>query len=294
MSDHIGEQPRAGPARTGVLQPGRWLPARALAWGVVFAFGIVLASALVEGIAAGLGMRRDRPLILLSTAVAVLAALAVYLLGVRFIERRTPDELALNGFARELAAGLLFGAATFAAVMGVLVATGAYTLTGPTVAPPWRGLAIALSSGVVEELVFRGVLFRLLWCAFGIGWGLAVSAGLFGLAHLANPPHDIMAALAVALEAGLMLAALYVLTGRLWASIGAHIAWNFTQGYVFGARVSGVDLGPSLYRAEPVAGAGTLWTGGPFGPEASWPAVLLGCLSAAAILALAARRARAR
>ncbi len=102
-----------------------------------------------------------------------------------------------------------------------------------------------------------------------------------------------MAALAVALEAGLMLAALYVLTGRLWASIGAHIAWNFTQGYVFGARVSGVDLGPSLYRAEPVAGAGTFWTGGPFGPEASWPAVLLGMpVAAAAILALAARRAR--
>ncbi len=53
MSDHIGEEPRAGPARAGVLQPGRWLPARALAWGVVFALGIVLASALAEGIAAG-------------------------------------------------------------------------------------------------------------------------------------------------------------------------------------------------------------------------------------------------
>ena len=91
-----------------------------------------------------------------------------------------------------------------------------------------------------------------------------------------------------------MLAALYVLTARLWASIGAHIAWNFTQGYVFGANVSGIPLGPSLYRAEPVAGAGPLWTGGAFGPEASWPAMLLGSLAAAAILAWAARRARAR
>ena len=293
MPDPSSHAPSFGLTRTGILRAGRWLPARALAWGIVFALALLLAASLPLASGDGLGIGRDGPL-LLPTVLSVLVALTLYVIGVRVVERRAPEELALGGWVRELLAGLVFGAALFAAVMGVLIALGAYRLTGPTAAPPWRVLAIALSSGVLEELVFRGVVFRLLWCVLGLWWALAVSALLFGLAHLANPPHDLVAALAVAIEAGLMLAALYVLTGRLWASIGAHIAWNFTQGYVFGANVSGIAIGPSLYRAEPVAGAGQLWTGGAFGPEASWPAMLLGALAAAAILAWAAHRARAR
>ena len=38
-----------------------------------------------------------------------------------------------------------------------------------------------------------------------------------------------------------MFCALYALTGRLWVPIGLHFAWNFAQGYLFGAAVSGDD-----------------------------------------------------
>ena len=50
--------------------------------------------------------------------------------------------------------------------------------------------------------------------------------------------------LAIALEAGVMLAAAYLLTGRLWLSMGIHFAWNFTQGGIFGAAVSGRSATP--------------------------------------------------
>ena len=72
-----------------------------------------------------------------------------------------------------------------------------------------------------------------------------------------------------------MLGAFYALTGRLWVSIGVHVSWNFTQGYLFGAAVSGGDLGVSL--ATSIADPGQpLWlTGGAFGPEASLPALLV-------------------
>ena len=48
-----------------------------------------------------------------------------------------------------------------------------------------------------------------------------------------KPSADLMAVLP--------MAALYLLTSRLWASIGYHIAWNFTEAYVFGAQLSGTD-----------------------------------------------------
>jgi membrane protease YdiL (CAAX protease family) len=48
-------------------------------------------------------------------------------------------------------------------------------------------------------------------------------------------------------EAGLMLASFYLLTGRLWMSIGVHAAWNFTQGWLWGARVSGIRSHGELY-----------------------------------------------
>ena len=46
-----------------------------------------------------------------------------------------------------------------------------------------------------------------------------------------------------------MLAALYMLTRKLWASIGLHAAWNFTQGGIYGVRVSGFYVGGLLRPA---------------------------------------------
>ena len=52
-----------------------------------------------------------------------------------------------------------------------------------------------------------------------------------------------MLAGATVVMAGLMFCSLYALTGRLWVPIGLHLAWNFAQGYLFGANVSGNNLG---------------------------------------------------
>jgi membrane protease YdiL (CAAX protease family) len=223
------------------------------------------------------------------TALGVLAALALYVLGVRLVERRSPDELAVTQLAPELAVGLTSGAALFAGIMGLLLAMDAYAMTGPTVAVPWGPLADSLE-GAVEELIFRGAIFRLLWTAFGTLWALLLSSVLFGTMHLSAPGADLMAVLGVAFGGGIPLAALYVLSGRLWASIGYHIGWNFTESYVFGAEVSGSELGQSLFPVRPVAGVSTLLSGGSFGPEASIATLVVGLLGGAALLALASRR----
>jgi membrane protease YdiL (CAAX protease family) len=220
--------------------------------------------------------------------LGVLAALALYAISVRLIEQRRADELGVARLVPELTVGGVLGTALFATVMAVLLATGAYALSGPAAAAPWLPLADS-AEGVVEELIFRGSIFRLFSRVFGMWGALGVSSGLFGALHVSKPGADLMAVLGIILAGGIPLAALYVLTRRLWASIGYHIGWNFTEAYVFGAQVSGSGVGVSLYQVQPVPGIDTLWSGGAFGPEASVVTVVLGFLLGAALLAAVKR-----
>jgi uncharacterized protein len=268
----------------GLLRPGRWLWARALGWSIVLGIALWSTYKSVASVGIGLGLGGTG----LPTMLGVLAALALYLLSVRLIEQRTADELGVARLAPELAVGSALGAALFAAVMAVLLATGTYTLTGLTAAAPWLPLADS-AEGVAEELIFRGAIFRLLSSVFGVWWALGLSSGLFGAVHVSKPGADLMAVLGIILAGGIPLAALYVLTRRLWASIGYHIGWNFTEAYVFGAHVSGTGFGTSLYQVRPVPGVDPIWSGGAFGPEASVVTVVLGFLLGAALLAIMKR-----
>jgi membrane protease YdiL (CAAX protease family) len=179
-------------------------------------------------------------------------------------------------------------AVLFTAVIAVLLATGTYALTGPTTAAPLLPLADS-AEGAVEELIFRGSIFRLFSRVFGMWGALGVSSGLFGALHVSKPGADLMGVLGIITAGGIPLAALYVLTRRLWASTGYHVGWNFTEAYVFGAQVSGSGVGVSLYQVQPVPGVDTLWSGGAFGPEASVVTVVLGFLLTVALLAVVKR-----
>ena len=120
----------------------------------------------------------------------------------------------------------------------------------------------------------RALLLRLLWRAFGPIPAFAVAALVFGALHLANPGATPLAGATVT-AAGLMFCALYALTGRLWVPIGVHLAWNFAQGYLFGAAVSGNGLVGSIASAPPARKRPAWLTGGTFGPEGSVFALLL-------------------
>jgi hypothetical protein len=105
----------------GLLQPGRFFWARALPWGFALGIALWIAYKLVKDLGIGLGLAGTG----LPTLLGALAALALYALSVRLIERRRPDELAVARLAPELATGIALGAALFLAIMGVLVAMGA-------------------------------------------------------------------------------------------------------------------------------------------------------------------------
>ncbi len=233
------------------------------------------------------GASHRAAVMLLGTLFTIAVVHIVYLLYVRHVEHRAATELAAAHAARELAAGIFAGAGIFSLVMLVLVSGGWYRATGTN---PWSGalapLLAAAGAAYVEELVMRGILFRNLEALLGSWLALAGTALLFGLAHLANPNATVATAVALALEAGVLLGAAYMLTRRLWLAIGLHFAWNFVQGGVFGVAVSGI-ASEGILRAE-LRGPAAL-TGGEFGVEASVPAVII-CLAAAAALLTIARR----
>lgn len=213
-------------------------------------------------------------------AVVAMAGLAlwVYATLVQRTEQRIATEVAVPGLGRELAAGLALGALLYSLAIAVLWLLGCYRITGLDLRHNLLpALGMALASGVMEELVFRGALFRIVEQWLGSWVALAVSSLFFGLIHLLNPGSTLLAALFISAEAGVLLAAAFMLTRRLWLCIGIHIGWNFTQGGVFSGAVSGNAVTPGLVKAT-VDGP-PLLTGGAFGTEASVVAFAV-CLAA--------------
>lgn len=206
----------------------------------------------------------------------VMAALGLgaYRLAVRRIEGREPRELSGEGAVRDFGGGTVVGVGMFTATIATITLLGGYRATG------WGsfeaflavcGLMCAVA--VAEELLFRGVLFRILERSVGTWWALALSSVLFGGLHLVNPNASLWGALAISLQGGLLLGAAYVATRSLWLPIGLHLGWNLAQAGIFGTAVSGSeDAFVGLLVGETVGL--TVISGGTFGPEGSVVAVL--------------------
>ncbi len=220
--------------------------------------------------------------------VAALVVPALYAGYVRLVERRPVDELGRAGAVGELLRGFAVGAALFGATMGLLVVFGVATVgRGDGWHALLGGLGLAVGAALVEETLMRAIFFRIVEASLGSWIALAASAALFGLLHAANPGATVVSTAAIALEAGVILAAAYLLSRRLWMAIGLHTAWNFTEGGVFGASVSG-GAAHGLLRSD---FHGSPWmSGGAFGPEASIVAVLVCLTVGVALLVRASAR----
>jgi membrane protease YdiL (CAAX protease family) len=213
------------------------------------------------------------------TSIAVAAGmgtlgLAYYVGFVRLIERRRVSELALPSMGREMGIRMSIGAGLYTLCVLILMMLGIYRIEGFN---PWAfmlpAVAMALSSGIFEELLFRGVLFRIVEESLGSWISLAASSLVFGFMHLVNPAGTVIGAVFISIEAGVLLGAAFMVTRRLWVSIGLHIAWNYTQSGVFSGIVSGGDSHPGLIKST-IDGPAVL-TGGSFGLESSLIAFLL-------------------
>lgn len=207
------------------------------------------------------------------TVVDVVAGIGAYIIFVRFVERRPVAELGREGMWAELGRGIAVGFLLLTAVIAILWLLGFYQVVGLNgIAAMSIPFLVSISAGVLEELAFRGIMFRIIEEYLGSWWALAISALLFGFLHAGNPNATLFSSAAIALEAGILLGAAYMLTKRLWMVIGIHFAWNFTQGGIYGVAISGNEYGGLI--ASELQGNPFL-SGGAFGAEASIFAVLI-------------------
>ncbi len=221
--------------------------------------------------------------------ISIPILLVAYELVIRRMGERPRDDFRDPKWARHLGLGLVAGLVVFSVAVAVAAIFGVYRIVGQGDA---SGLATALLAAAIfpavsEELVFRGILFR--WIEeFGGSWlALLVTSALFGAAHLMNPHATSIAAIGIALEAGVMLGAAYMLTRSLWLPMGLHAAWNFAQGEIYDIPVSGTDVHGLL---EARLDGPELLTGGGFGLEASLIAIVVATLFGLWLLRLAIRK----
>jgi membrane protease YdiL (CAAX protease family) len=219
------------------------------------------------------------PLSILMFVLMTILSVLSYYAYVHWIEKRRLMELARTGALKELGIGCTIGFSLMATIMIILWVSGYYQVVAVNsivllLVPLFKTIFV----GFFEEIWFRGVIFRIIDETLGSWLAIIISALIFGFLHLGNPNASFYSGLAIALEAGILLAAIYLYTRRLWMVIGVHFTWNFTLGSIFGVTVSGVET-EGLLKSE-LTGPEII-TGGAFGVESSIIALIV-CLIAGA------------
>ena len=127
-------------------------------------------------------------------------------------------------------------------------------------------------TGLAEETVFRGMVIR----EFAIKWGwlaaTIIGGAYFGLLHLISNFQKLSLLEAIwIVVAGMLVSALLVSlllrSQSLWLPIGFHSGWNFCLVAILGTTMSGEASNFGLFNIE--LSGNTIFTGGPFGFEAS-------------------------
>lgn len=207
------------------------------------------------------------------------------------IEKRMVSELAIKGSLLEYSAGFVLGGLMVCISMaGIAALGGVRTLAvAPSVGIVFLPLLMHMTVGLIEEMMLRGILFRVLQESWGSWLALLASALVFGALHMVND-HISVLSIANITFAGVFFAGAFLLTGRLWLCAALHAGWNFFQDGIFSLAVSGHEVKTGVFVTE--LGGPDWLTGGAFGIEGSAVDLALTVLASVAMVLWAWRRGR--
>ncbi|MDQ0062727.1 CPBP family intramembrane glutamic endopeptidase [Paenibacillus harenae] len=277
-----------------MLQNGRNLSAWSsfwrfpIVWMIVGAIGIVLIDTLFRQLTES----AEGMISLVFTLVMGFLAILVYKLTLTYLARRSTPEISRQRAGIETVLGVLTGTIFITGSAFIIMALGGYSFqwasSADTSSVLISSIETALGAAIVEELIFRGLMFQAIDKLGGKPLALAVTSLFFGVAHLGNTGATLWSAFAIALEAGVLLGAAFLWRRNLWFAMGLHFAWNAIEG-LLGIPVSGHSAA-GLFTAK-VNGAALL-TGGDFGLEGSIVPVVVSLLISIPMLIWAARNRR--
>lgn len=167
--------------------------------------------------------------------------------------------------------------------------------TGTKLALVTRGIFIAgLGAGIVEELLFRGLLMNVVIQKFGRAVGIFAPSVLFASLHIIGMNFSLLSCLQVMVAGtlvGIMFSLIALEGHSVWNSAIVHAVWNMIiigGGLTIGTEVN--EYAVSSYVLETRA---FLLTGGEFGIESSVVAII-GYLAVSLVAAWMIRRKRER
>jgi len=199
---------------------------------------------------------------ILSTGVMI----GVYYLLMRYYEKRGFHDFGRKNALKETWNGLLIGMTPILTAVALMYGLGYYQVVDVNNFWVFLPSATFILGGVVlEELVFRGIVFKVIENWKGSTIALIASAIIFQIPHFMNPHEDVLPALLGTLF-GIVTALMYMHTRQLWLPIAFHYAWNLMQP-IMGTTLSGISEFEELLIVQ-IEGP-ELITGSQFGVEDS-------------------------
>ncbi|MFF2937807.1 CPBP family intramembrane glutamic endopeptidase [Streptomyces mirabilis] len=246
--------------------------------------GWMLTGMVGVGLVSGLTATGPGPV----PVLGAVAAVAVYWVVMRRVAGRSTPEIARQGAGREALRGGAVGLG-FVLVSALLItAFGGYSFSwagNGFFSVVWSAAMVQAGAAVTEELMFRGFALQALEQRWGSRAAIVITGLFFGVAHLGAPGAGVWSALAIALEAGVMLGVAFLWRRNIWFVAGLHFTWN-TAEQLLGIPVSG-HTPKGLFTVDTHGSA--LLSGGTFGLEASIVPVLIGVLLTVRMFVLAGR-----
>jgi membrane protease YdiL (CAAX protease family) len=207
--------------------------------------------------------------------LTLVAILSTYYWFFTYYERRKVTELSKGYFLKDSLLGVTLAFLSISTVMLTLYLGGycRIVVINDNVLLLLFPLVFIALMGTLEELIFRGVLYRIIESRLGTNLALIISGLFFGLSHITNEHATLVSVLGAGIG-GLIAGTMFSATKRLWLPISFHAMWNFMQVF-YGTPVSGIDefSGYSLFQSR-FQGPEYI-TGGPFGPENSIITIIL-------------------
>lgn len=210
---------------------------------------------------------------LIASLFSDIMLILVVLLFCRLIQKRKLRTLGFvkEGMWKEYGLGLAAGFLFFTACVALGLLTGGLTFGG--VSPTFSIVIFVgyllgyMVQGMAEEVLCRGYFLSSYARRYPVYAAVLANSLFFAALHLLNAGITVLAFINLTLF-GIFASLYFIRRGNIWGVGAFHSVWNLVQGNFYGIQVSGMPLGNTLFRMNPVEGK-ELLNGGDFGMEGS-------------------------